>query len=121
MDYFLPHVGTENFIDKAYFLGHMVYKLLRVYSNIDQPTDRDNFMYKRVELSGTLIYQLFREYYLIFKKEVEQKIDKEFYFHDKEYKKGKEVVTVDDAKVVSYRKNFTSLIEITFRFQTNYH
>mgnify|MGYP001331963611 CR=1 FL=1 len=111
MDYFLPHIGTENFIDKAYFLGHMVYKLLRVYSNIDQPTDRDNFMYKRVELSGTLIYQLFREYYLIFKKEVEQKIDKEFYFHDKEYKKGKEIVTVDDAKVVSYRKNFTSLIE----------
>ena len=55
--------------------------------NVDQPTDRDNFMYKRVELSGTLIYQFIRDYYIDFKKELEQSIDKEFYFHDKEYKK----------------------------------
>ena len=111
MDYFIPHIGTENFIDKSYFLGHMVYKLLRVYSKIDQPTDRDNFMYKRVELSGSLIYQLFRDYYILFKKNVEQKIDKEFYYHDKEYKKGSKVISVEDAKVSIYRKNFTSLIE----------
>ena len=23
-DYFLPHIGTLNYIDKAYFVGHMV-------------------------------------------------------------------------------------------------
>jgi DNA-directed RNA polymerase II subunit RPB2 len=113
MDYFLPHIGTSNFIDKSYFLGHMVYKLLRVYRNIDQPTDRDNFMYKRVELSGTLIYQLVREYYLEFKKRVEQAIDKEFYYHDKEYKKKKSKSAKDkeNEKVIDYKQNFTSLIE----------
>ena len=31
-DYFLTHVGEMNFIDKAYFLGHMVKELLRVYT-----------------------------------------------------------------------------------------
>ena len=113
MDYFLPHIGTSNFIDKSYFVGHMVYKLLRVYKNVDQPTDRDNFMYKRVELSGTLIYQLIREYYIDFKKKIEQSIDKEFYFHDKEYKKKskKKPTKGEEEKDIDYKKNFTSLIE----------
>ena len=113
MDYFLPHIGTSNFIDKSYFVGHMVYKLLRVYRNVDQPTDRDNFMYKRVELSGTLIYQLMREYYLEFKKRIEQSIDKEFYFHDKEYKKSSKNKPKkgEEEKDIDYKKNFTSLIE----------
>ena len=113
MDYFLPHIGTSNFIDKSYFVGHMVYKLLRVHKNVDQPTDRDNFMYKRVELSGTLIYQLIREYYIEFKKRIEQSIDKEFYFHDKEYKKKSKNKSKkgDQEKDIDYKKNFTSLIE----------
>jgi DNA-directed RNA polymerase II subunit RPB2 len=94
MDLFLPHVGTRNFIDKAYFVGHMVNKLLRVHTKVDAPTDRDNFMYKRVDLTGTLMYQLFREFYLLQKVEIEKRVDKEFYYHASEY--------ID---------NFTSLIE----------
>jgi DNA-directed RNA polymerase II subunit RPB2 len=94
MDFFIPHVGTRNFTDKAYFVGHMVKKLLRVFRGADAPTDRDNFMFKRVDLTGTLMYQLFSEYYLMQKMEIEKRIDKEFYYHDKEYK-----------------DNFTSLIE----------
>jgi DNA-directed RNA polymerase II subunit RPB2 len=116
MDYFLPHVGTENLLDKAYFVGHMVYKMLRAYKKIDQPTDRDNFMYKRVELSGTLLYQLFRDYYLLFKKSIEQSIDTEFYFHDKEYKKAgnkQQTGREDASKSInsSYKQNFVSLVE----------
>jgi DNA-directed RNA polymerase II subunit RPB2 len=64
-DYFLPHVGELNFLDKAYFLGYMVNRLLKVYTKEEKPTDRDNFRFKRVELSGSLLYDLFREYYLI--------------------------------------------------------
>jgi DNA-directed RNA polymerase II subunit RPB2 len=85
MDFFLPHVGTRNFIDKAYFVGHMVNKLLRVHTKVDAPTDRDNFMYKRVDLTGALMYQLFREFYLMQKAEIEKRIDKEFYYHTSEY------------------------------------
>ena len=94
MDYFLPHVGEDNFLNKAYFIGFMVNKLLRVFSQKEAPTDRDNFKFKRVETSGSLIYDLFREYYLIQNRNIFLKIDKEFYYHP-----GK------------YRDNFVSLIE----------
>jgi DNA-directed RNA polymerase II subunit RPB2 len=94
MNYFLPHVGEDNFLNKAYFIGFMVNKLLRVFLQKEAPTDRDNFKFKRVETSGSLIYDLFREYYLIQNRNIFLKIDKEFYYHA-----GK------------YRTNFVSLIE----------
>ena len=86
MNYFLPHIGEQNFLDKAYFIGYMAKRLLRVFTGEEKPTDRDNFKYKRVELSGSLIYDLFREYYLIQKREIGLKIDKEFYYHAGKYK-----------------------------------
>ena len=70
MNYFLPHIGENNYLDKAYFIGVMVNKLLRVYTGEDKPTDRDSFRFKRVELSGTLIYDLFREYYTMQLREI---------------------------------------------------
>jgi len=94
MDYLLPHIGESNFIDKAFFIGHMIKELLHVYKNDKKPTDRDSFKFKRVELAGTLIYDLFKEYYSLQQKHIFQKIDKEYY-----YKQG------------IYQKDFISLIE----------
>jgi len=123
-DYFLPHIGEMNFLEKAYFVGYMVYRLLKVFTKEEKPTDRDNFRFKRIELTGTLIYDLFREYYLIQKKDIARKIDKEYYYHKGSYKeddtlsrKEKKDVskkqpnvkeTVDENK---YKDNFISLIE----------
>lgn len=98
MNYFLPHIGEMNFLDKAYFIGMMVNKLLRVFTKEEKPTDRDSFLFKRIEQSGNLIYDLFREYYLIQKRAISLAIDSEHYFHS-----GK------------YKDNFASLIE------NNYH
>ena len=89
-DYFLPNVGELNFLEKAYFIGLMVNKLLKVYTGEEKPTDRDNFAFKRVELSGSLIYDLFREYYLIQKKDIGRKIDEEYYYHRGNYKDDEE-------------------------------
>jgi DNA-directed RNA polymerase II subunit RPB2 len=89
-DYFLPNVGEMNFLEKAYFIGLMVNKLLKVYTKEEKPTDRDNFAFKRVELSGSLIYDLFREYYLIQKKDIGRKIDEEYYYHRGNYKEDEE-------------------------------
>jgi len=94
MDYLLPHIGENKFIEKAFFLGHMVKELLQVYKKDKKPTDRDSFKFKRVELAGTLIYDLFKEYYTLQQKHIFQKIDKEYY-----YKKG------------IYQNDFISLIE----------
>jgi DNA-directed RNA polymerase II subunit RPB2 len=98
MNYFLPHIGEDNFLNKAYYIGFMVNKILRVYMGREKPTDRDNFKFKRIETSGTLIYGLFREYYLIQAKSIFLRMDKEFY-----YQSGK------------YRSNFPSLIEDNYK------
>ena len=75
-DYFLPHIGEVNFLEKAFFLGHMVLRMLFVASGLEQPTDRDNFKYKRIELVGSLLYDLFREYYTAQQKAIHLQFDK---------------------------------------------
>ena len=97
INYFLPNVGETNFLDKAYFLGNMVKRLLAVYIKEDKPTDRDNFQFKRVETTGVLLYDLFREFFLIQKRAISLAIDSEYYYHS-----GK------------YRDNFLGLIELNY-------
>ena len=98
MNYFLPHVGEDNFLNKAYYVGFMVNRLLRVQMGREKATDRDNFKFKRVETSGTLIYDLFREYFLIQNRNIFLKMDKEFYYHP-----------------VKYRTNFVSLLQDNYK------
>ena len=97
-NYLLPHIGEMNFIDKAYFIGHMVKQLLRVSTKEIKPTDRDSFKYKRVELPGILLYGLFKEYYTLQQRNIFQRFDKEFF-----YKQG------------IYSKNFVALVETNYK------
>ena len=97
-NYFLPHIGEMNFISKAFYLGHMVKELLRVFTKDTKPTDRDSFRFKRVELPGNLLYDLFKEYYTKQQKSIYQKIDKEYTY--------KQSIYID---------NFTGLIEQNFK------
>ena len=121
-DYFLPHIGEINFLDKAYFLGYMTYRLLKVYTLQEKPTDRDNFRFKRVELTGSLIYDLFREYYLIQKRNISKKIDEEYYYHKGEYKDDEKLVEENisskkdkHAEINKYKDNFIGLIENNYK------
>ena len=84
-DYFLPHIGELNFKKKAYYLGHIVFRLLLVFSGIETPTDRDNFKYKRIELVGSLLYDLFREYYTLQLREYHLGFEKKLYFNKSIY------------------------------------
>jgi DNA-directed RNA polymerase beta subunit len=60
---FLPHMGTnkEKNIDKAYYLGKMVNKLLSCYLKRIPVDDRDSFVNKRISLTGVLMLNLFRQ------------------------------------------------------------
>ena len=98
MNYLLPHIGELNYQQKAYFIGYMVYQLLQVYTKVEKPTDRDSFLFKRIEPPGTLLYNLFKEYYTLQQNHIRVSIDKEYY-----YKKS------------IYEKNFQSLIETNFQ------
>jgi len=106
MNYLLPHIGELNFLDKAYYVGFMVHKLLRVYSNKELETDRDSFKYKRIILPGNLIYNLFREYYLIQNKNIAKIIDKEHYYG---IKKGLYSTSEDFFSLIN--KNITSIFK----------
>jgi len=64
-DYFLPHIGETNYIQKAYYLGYMVMRLINVSVGIENETNRDNYKYKRIDTTGVLISELFREYFKI--------------------------------------------------------
>ena len=65
MNFLLPHIGELNFNRKAVYLGYMVKRLLDVYSGSENDTDRDSYSRKRIEPSGILIKNLFREYYIM--------------------------------------------------------
>ena len=85
-DYFLPHVGEMNFTDKAFHLGNMVYRLLMVAMQIDSPTDRDHYKFKRVETVGTMLRDLVKENYKAMQIQLRRKFEIRYEYHKSEYK-----------------------------------
>lgn len=79
-DYLLPHVGENNYLEKAHYLGYIVFRLLSVFMGIEPPTDRDNFKYKRIEQVGPLMYSLFQEYYTIQMKKIHFEFESRLYY-----------------------------------------
>ena len=61
-NHFLPHCGI-NLLDKGHFLAFMVQRSINVLLNIEGETDRDSYMYKRVDISGYLLSEIFRDLY----------------------------------------------------------
>jgi DNA-directed RNA polymerase subunit B len=60
--YLLPHIGTEEDtrLQKAYYLGQMVERLLELVLSKRAPDDKDHYANKRLKLSGDLLMSLFR-------------------------------------------------------------
>jgi DNA-directed RNA polymerase II subunit RPB2 len=84
-DYFLPHVGEMNYMQKAYYLGYLTFRLLKVYAGLEEPTNRDNYKYKRIETVGYLMTDLFREYYKMQIHATQQVFEQTIYFDEGEY------------------------------------
>ena len=61
-DNLLPHV-EDNLIQKGYYIGYMINRLLQCVLGRIKPDDRDNFVNKRIETPGVLILELFKKYY----------------------------------------------------------
>ena len=56
----LPNYGTD-LVQKAKFLGYSVRKILLAHLDLIDPTDRDSYSYKRIDLAGSLLLELYRE------------------------------------------------------------
>ena len=99
MNNFLPNYLTN--IEKVYFLALSTRKLLLTYLNMMNETDRDSYSNKRVDLPGSLLYELHRELWGSFQKNVSLKIDREFKFNFKQYGNDiKNLITIENSHKV---------------------
>ncbi len=98
---FLPHVG-DSYVDKAYYLGYMANQLIKLYLGLVQETDKDNLMYKRVNLSGALMSNLFFDYYKKFQSLSKRKIEEEYEYHKGLYSGENFFTLLNDSNKQSY-------------------
>lgn len=80
---FFPNYKSD--IEKCFFLGYSVRKLLLTHLDILKETERDSYALKRIDLAGSLLLELYRELWGQFKRETSLRIDKEHKFHFKDY------------------------------------
>jgi DNA-directed RNA polymerase II subunit RPB2 len=79
MDDLFPNMG-DNLRNKALFLGNILNKLIKVVLGVSKESDRDNYIYKRVDNSGFLISNLFRNYYNQFRNIVRRNVDRQYFY-----------------------------------------
>jgi DNA-directed RNA polymerase II subunit RPB2 len=70
-----PHCQTLQ--QKLYLLGYMAKKLIQTSLGWLPPDDRDSYINKRIELTGTLLNNLFRNYFNKLVKEMQKQIVRE--------------------------------------------
>ena len=70
-----PH--CHNMQQKIYFLGYMTNKLLLASFEIIKQDDRDSYLNKRIDLTGSLLNNLFRNYFNKLVKDMEKQIIRE--------------------------------------------
>ena len=70
-----PHCKTPK--QKIYFLGYMANQLIRTALGWVPTNDRDSYLNKRIELTGTLLNNLFRNYFNKLVKEMQKQIIRE--------------------------------------------
>jgi DNA-directed RNA polymerase II subunit RPB2 len=70
-----PHCQTPQ--QKIYFLGHMTNRLIQTALGWIPPSDRDSYINKRIDMTGTLLNNLFRNYFNKLVKEMQKNVIKE--------------------------------------------
>ena len=70
-----PHCPSK--VEKIYFLGYMINKLLKTSFGWRKPDDRDSYSNKRLDLAGSLINNLFRNYFNKLVKDMQKQIIRE--------------------------------------------
>jgi len=70
-----PH--CHNMEQKIYFLGYMTNKLLLASFEIIKQDDRDSYLNKRIDLTGTLLNNLYRNYFNKLVKDMEKQVIRE--------------------------------------------
>ena len=72
---FFPHCKSME--QKLFLLGFMANRLIRTALGWNPPDDRDSYLNKRIELTGSLLNNLFRNHYIRFVKDMEKQVVRE--------------------------------------------
>lgn len=73
----IPHMGITGCIkEKGIFLGDMVSKLLRTAVEMRAPDNRDSYENRRIEVSGILLYELFRPLFKKYVTDLKSRLEK---------------------------------------------
>jgi len=70
-----PH--CQNSVQKKFFLGYMTNKLIQATFGYIKADDRDSYINKRIDLTGTLLNNLFRNYFNKLVKDMEKQVIRE--------------------------------------------
>ena len=70
-----PHCHNNH--QKIYFLGYMTFRILLANFDMAKQDDRDSYLNKRVDLTGTLLNNLFRNYFNKLVKDMEKQVIRE--------------------------------------------
>ena len=82
--------------DKAVYFGYLISIIMKTALNIMPPSDRDSYIFKRVDISGILLAHLFKDTYGKFRKEVRDRFDYEYNYGPVKNEGGKIENLVDN-------------------------
>ena len=72
--------NIAKFENKGKYLGYLIKQMINVVLDIMPQSDRDSYIYKRVDISGFLLAELFHESYMKLRKFIRDKMDSMYYF-----------------------------------------
>jgi DNA-directed RNA polymerase II subunit RPB2 len=98
-----PHCSSVP--QKTYLLGYMAKRLLQTSLGWTPPDDRDSYLNKRIDLTGTLLNNLFRNYFNKLVKEMQKHILTEI--------KSRSWRTTEDYKNIINKTNIYKIIKST--------
>ena len=107
---FFPNYADN--LTKCRYLGYATRKLLMTKLKINSETDRDSYAFKRIDLAGSLLYELYRELWSGFQRNAGLKIDTEHKFNFKLYNNDiKKIVCPENKRKIFNPKNMETLVK----------
>lgn len=80
MNDLFPAMNGDTFYQKPLYLGNITRHIVQVCLGIEKESDRDSYGYKRVDVSGFLMANLFRDFYNAFRVSCRSAIDRQYNF-----------------------------------------
>ena len=72
--------NIDDIEDKGKYLGYLIFQFIKTIIGTLPLSDRDSYIYKRVDISGFKLTELFQESYIELRDNIRIKIDREYYY-----------------------------------------